>query len=135
MANGRFTWAPITVLDLCLGFACRRPSAAGDYASRVAREIESQTVPPGASGVLLVRAEMKPCVIQTQWTFATSWSRVKYADWVKAQLSPQFSTVRDAPGELAFLRHEPGDTHSLTVETPPMGDSLRVRVTLCVYPD
>ena len=56
-------------------------------------------------------------------------------DWLKAQLSPQFAVVRETTGELAFSRYDNGDAHSLTIETPPVVDSLRVRVTLCVYPD
>ena len=73
--------------------------------------------------------------MRMQWTFATSWNRVRYGEWLRAELSPEFTAVRDSPSELTFARHVGGDTHSLTIETPPAADSLRARVTLCVYPD
>lgn len=78
---------------------------------------------------------MQPCAIRTQWAFATTWDRAAYAKWLRAQLTPQFTVLRNAPGELGLSRDAKGDTHSLTVEMPSVGDTLRVRVTLCVYPD
>lgn len=78
---------------------------------------------------------MTPCVIRTQWTFATSWSRARLGEWLKTQLAPQFTLLQDTPSELAFSRHDDGDTHSVTIGTAPTGDSMRVRVILCVYPD
>ncbi len=92
-------------------------------------------MPPSASGVSVTRSEPRPCVVRTQWTFATSWSRVRYEEWLKIQLAPPFTLGRDNATELTFSRHDDGDTHSVTIETPSRGDSLRVRVTLCVYPD
>ena len=83
----------------------------------------------------MVRSEMTPCTVRTEWAFATAWNRAMYGDWLNAQLSPQFTVVRDAPTALKFSRHDDGDTHSVTIDAPSMGDSLRVRVTLCVYPD
>ena len=126
--------ALVGVVALWLGYACGRHDN-GDYANGVTAEVERRTIPPGASGVSVVRSEMKPCTIRAQWTFATAWNRTRYGEWLKAQLSPPFTVVRDAPEELAFSRHDDGDTHSTTIETPREGDSLRVRVTLCVYPD
>ena len=116
-------------------FACVGRNGASDYAEKVTREVERETVPPGASGVSFSRSETKPCVIHSEWTFATSWDRAKYGEWLKAQLAPRFTIIGDAPGKLEFSRHDGGDTHSLTIETPPVGDSLHVRATLCVFSD
>lgn len=134
MVSRRLSGALVVVLSLWSSFACGRPN---DQAGRLAEEIERRTVPPGASGLSLARSDMRPCVIRRQWTFATAWNRARYGEWLKAQLSPPFRAVREAPGELAFSRYDGGDTHSLTIETgtPQSGDSMRVRVTLCVYPD
>ena len=132
MASRRFSRALVLARSLMCIAACGRP---GDNTHDLAAEMERRTVPPGASGVSVMRSQMRPCVARTQWTFATAWNRVRYGDWLKAQISPPFSVVRDAPEELTFSRYADGDTHSLAIETPQVGDSLRVRVTLCVYPD
>jgi hypothetical protein len=132
MVKPRRFGALFVVLPQWYCYACTPP---GDYADKLATEIEIRTVPPSASGVSVTRSEAQPCVIRTQWTFATSWDRGRYGDWLKAQLSPQFAVVWDGPTESTFSRHDDGDTHSVTIETPSRGDSLAVRVTLCVYPD
>jgi hypothetical protein len=122
-------------LPLWYSFACGGRNGASDYADKVTTEVKIQTVPPGATGVSFSRSEMKPCVIHSEWTFATSWDRATYAEWLKAQLSPRFTAIRNALDKLEFSRHDGGDTHSLTIETPPVGDSLHIRATLCVFPD
>jgi hypothetical protein len=98
------------------------------------REIESRVIPPGASDVSGVLLETRPCAIGTQWTFATSWSRETYVNWLRTNLSTDFTEVGDS-GKLTFSRHQGGDSHSLVVETSPLTDASRVRAVLCVYPD
>ena len=121
-------------LPLWYCFACGGRNA-GDYVDKVTTEVERQTVPAGASAVSFSRSKMQHCVIHSEWTFATSWDRATYADWLKAQLAPRFTIIGDAPGRMEFSRHDGGDTHSLTIETPTVGGSLHVRITLCVFPD
>jgi len=135
MGYRRWPRALMLGLPLWYCFACGGRNGASDYADKVAAEVERLTVPPGASGVSFSRSEMKPCVIRREWTFATSWDRATYAEWLKAQLAPRFTVIRDGGGGLDFTRHDDGDMHSLTIETPPVGDSLHVRATLCVFPD
>lgn len=135
MVNRRWSRAFVLMsLLLTSGFGCGRsdPTKYGDI---LARELQKQTVLPGASRLTMVGAGTGPCAIRRQWRFATDWNRARYGEWLKSRLSLRFTVVRDAPGELTFSRHDGGDTHSLTIETPPAADSLRVRVTLCVYPD
>ena len=134
MAQRRWSWARVVALAVWSCYACRGRNG-GDYENTLVTDVERRTIPPAASGVSLARSEMRPCVIRTQWTFATSWNRARYGEWVKTQLAPQFTVLRDTSGELAFSRHDDGDTHSVTIEAPSRGDTLRVLVTLCVYPD
>jgi hypothetical protein len=130
-------WPPALMLGLRLWccIACGGRNGASDYADNVATEVERHTVPPGAFGLSFSRSVMKPCVIRSEWTFATSWDRATYAEWLKAQLAPRYTVIRDALGRLEFSRHDGGDTHSLTIEAPSVGDGLHVRATLCVFPD
>lgn len=128
--NSRWRWALIVSLSLWTCYACGGGNGASDYESKLATELERQTVPPGSSVASLTRSEMQPCAIRTQWAFATTWDRATYADWLRAQLTPQFTVLRNSPSELGLSRDANGDTHSLTFEMSSGGDTLRVRVTL-----
>lgn len=135
MANRHLFWVLTTCIPLWAGGACARSSGANDYARRLASEVERRTVPPGATALLLVHSDTSGCAIRTQWTFANSWDHAKYAAWLNAQLSPEFNELQDSTDHMTFSRHEDGDAHSLAIEISPLKDSLRVRITLCVYPD
>lgn len=108
MSKLRWLWDWVALLALCVGHACGRPEGSGDHAAAVSREVESRILPPGASSVTLGPAEIRPCAIRTEWTFATSWNRARYGEWLKARLLPDFTTVKEAPGELAFSRYVGG---------------------------
>lgn len=126
----------LVLIGVCLPFtgACGRPDRA-DYANRMASDVQTRTVPPGANGLSSTETSMRPCAIGRTWRFSTDWNRARYVDWLKAQLLPEFTLLREGPDQLTVSRHDDGDTRSLTVETQPGSDTIRVSVTLCVYPD
>ncbi len=134
MARQRWVWDLIILVVVCCS-TCGRSGAARDYADSLGADVGRRTVPPGASNASFERSDLKPCVIRTRWTFATSWDRARYTGWLRNQLAPQFTEIRATPRELLFARHADGDSHSLTIETEPGRDSMRVQVTFCVYPD
>ena len=135
MANRRLCLVLAACVPLWAVCGCGRSNGANDYASRLTAEAERRTVPPGATGLLAFHSDTAGCAIRTQWTFASSWDSERYAAWLRVQLSPDFTAVLHSPYQMTFSRHQEGDAHSLVIETPPMRDSLHVRITLCVYPD
>jgi hypothetical protein len=125
------TWA----IASCGGTADRKGRNTSAYAERVVREVESRVVAGRASGIAQRVTRVRPCVISRDWSFTTALSDSQYRAWLKQQLSPDFKEVITTDGRLAFSRYDQADVHSLTVEIRPDRDSVRVLVTLCVFPD
>ena len=112
----------------------REGRANSGYAEQLVRQIASRTVPPQATQLTAVRADVRPCVIGQEWSFVTSLDPVRYGQWVASQLSGGFKQLPSTGERLILSRYDQGDAHSLTIESGLSTDGTRVRVHLCVLP-
>lgn len=104
------------------------------HAERIVRSVQDRVIPPEASSFTELSSNGRPCVIGHEWSFSTPWTHGRYRDWLRSSLS-DFEQLRDSARSVVFSRHDGGDAHSLVAVTTPAGDSMRVRVQLCVFPD
>lgn len=124
------------ILAVLVAVACSEKPDAGDSIERHIQVIRELTFPPGASGLLSSGLE------RTQWSarlsseFQIDWSWEDYARWVGDRLRNQggFAQSADSRGSLTFIKHLPGDTHTVRVEQVKPGPPLLVRVVFRAWP-
>lgn len=127
-------WSIACALTGCES-ADREGRANSGYADQLVREIASRTVPPQATQLTAVRADVRPCVIGQEWSFVTGLDPARYRQWVGSRVSGGFKQLPSSGERLIFSRYDQGDANSLTIESGPSRDGTRVRVHLCVFPD
>jgi hypothetical protein len=74
-------WSIACALTGCGESADREGRANRGYADQLVREIASRTVPPQATQLTAVRADVRPRVIGQEWSFVTSLDSVRYRQW------------------------------------------------------
>lgn len=127
----------LTTLVLLIGCAQASDRSArnhSEYAKRLAYDIEIKLVPPRISSFSGVVVPTPPCVIAREWSFLTDLERPEYEELLRRRFTPDFQFRQEPSGELALNKYDGADVQSVRVVLTRSADSLRVKVSLCVYP-
>lgn len=134
-------WCAIALGSLaCVVGGCTRSGGGARktnraHADQLATELARRTVPPQALQLASVNSDGRPCVIGREWSFVTGWSSDEYRQWLRSHVPTDFKQLAVTDERMTYSRYDQGEAHSITVESRPATDGLRVRIRLCVFPD
>lgn len=113
----------------------RRDGRPDEYMRQQGEILIERTVP--SDGKCLRRSDVAMTEFSARmwWDVEADETWPEYCDWLRRRLAADFTAVSVGDSEADFVRHAPGDTDQLRIESVAGGSRLRVHVTLTSHPD
>lgn len=121
-------WSAVLILLSVLLAACGRSTHPDEYIKQQARYLERSTIPPEATVVQRSPVARTGWSASTAWEFETDWDWIRYSNWTKSKLMPEFTLVESGKSKLVFRKSLDGDSHTLEVTAGQTHSPLRIRV-------